>query len=754
MSKTGFGLISKEKVSVPLIGTEVVADITGRGCKVKVIQTFKNTEKNPIEAVYKFPLPESSAVCGFCIKTADKVVISDIEERDSAFEKYDKALIDKNGAYLLDEERPNIFTLSVGNLLPDATAVIEIEYVTILDVFGSEVRFYLPTTISPRYVPNGLHTDGIPEDEIVNPEFALDVPYGIKIIANINDKDNIMSIESPSHHISTDISSYPVKVSFTSDTVKMDRDFILNIKYEDGFENRGYVYESNDDAFIQIDFTATLPEEYKETDTTSKEIIFVLDCSGSMGGSSIQEAKRAIEIFIKAITEDVKFNIYRFGSKFKKLFDTSVSYTEQNVKKALDYISKIDADMGGTEVLSTLKDIYSQKVETGHIRNIVLITDGEVGNETEVIDLVNSGKDTHRLFTVGVGYGPNEYFIKQTAKISKGASEQIAPNERMQPKILRLYKKVFSSNLKDFKIHLPDGFQQAPDDPAIYPDDTISIFARGRANNKIPETIKITAELDKKPLQWIVPISKLTHDNQSMPQLWGQQRIRDLEEGSVLRGSKQVSRKQKKDRDEIIRVSKEFKVISRETSFVAVEKRTEDEKTEKEIVLRKVPVMLTKDWGGIKGFRFMGLGMTAPFAMSFMGAGLLNKEVVSIDCIPSKEYRSDEDVVINILDLQRYSGGFEVDDNIAKMLNTTVSKLQELSEEIITEEKTDKFKILSTALVLCILESKYNQERSLWKRLVQKSKKWLETEIQRTKPTLQGVELMKWAKDYVAKNLR
>jgi Ca-activated chloride channel homolog len=147
------GLFGKNSEPIPLMGVRVKGDILGRGARVKIGQRFRNGEEKAIEAVYKFPLPENDAICGFRALIDGRRIEGSVEEREKAFELYDKALTHGDGGYLLDEERPNIFTLLVGNLKPGAEAVVEIEYVTLLDMEGEKVRFFLPTTISPPICP-------------------------------------------------------------------------------------------------------------------------------------------------------------------------------------------------------------------------------------------------------------------------------------------------------------------------------------------------------------------------------------------------------------------------------------------------------------------------------------------------------------------------------------------------------------------------------------------------------------------------
>ena len=200
-----------------------------------MLQRFKNEESKPVEAIYKFPLPEGAAICGFKAHIGDRVIEGKVEEREKAFEIYDKALIEGHGGYLLDQERPNIFTLSVGNLNPGSEALVEIEYVTLLDRDGATVRFFLPTTISPRYIPDGAKDDSdIPVDGKLHPPYAMEVPYGLSISLSIHGGRQLKSVESPSHRIKVEnLKGDLVKVSFSSDETRMDRDLVLTMTYEE-----------------------------------------------------------------------------------------------------------------------------------------------------------------------------------------------------------------------------------------------------------------------------------------------------------------------------------------------------------------------------------------------------------------------------------------------------------------------------------------------------------------------------------------
>ncbi|MBW1802348.1 MAG: VWA domain-containing protein, partial [Deltaproteobacteria bacterium] len=443
-----------------------------------------------VEAVYKFPLPEGCAVCGFNAHVDGRVICGEVEEREMAFELYDDAIMAGDGGYLLDEERPNIFSLSVGNLNPGAEAVIEIEYITLLDVEGAEIRFFLPTAISPRYIPEEMGDEGgISPDDRIHPPYASDVPYGLAISLNIHGGNFLEAVSSPSHQVKIEnMHGDPVRVCFAVTTVKMDRDFVLHMAYKKGAENRAYLQRADEEAFIQLDLCLNhegqSPQDIEKVRDFQgrREIIFLLDCSGSMDGDSIREAKSALEICLRGLESGNIFNIYRFGSSYERLFPESATYSEQTLEKALGYLRIAKADLGGTEILKPIKKIVSEGShdETKNTE-IILITDGEVGNEEEIFKIIRKYKDFIRMFAIGIGAGCNEYFIKGAARAGRGASEFIYPGERIEPKVLRIFSKATLDTLDDPKILWgTESPKQAPAAPVFFMGSPQTIFARIR----------------------------------------------------------------------------------------------------------------------------------------------------------------------------------------------------------------------------------------------------------------------------------
>jgi Ca-activated chloride channel family protein len=735
----------------------------GRGAAICIQQIFTNNESVPLEAVYKFPMPEGYAVCGFSIKAGDRVIEGEIEEYEKAFERYDDALAEGDGAYLLDEERPNIFTLSAGNINPGTSVTVTLKMVAMLECRGGTVRFMLPTTISPRYIPAGFDDgDDIPAENRVNPPVALDVPYGMSINLKIHDRDSVESIESPSHAIITNIGQDPISIAFSEDQVRMDRDFILNIKRSGAAHDRGYLFSREDDEFIQVDLDFELRSS-ERVQNSGDEIIFLLDCSGSMMGDSIERAKRAIEVLIRGLEQEKFFNIYRFGSTFEKLFPAPVAGSEENISKALDYIKKTDADLGGTEILSPMSDIYeAENAYTEGERNIVLITDGQVGNEAEIIGLSRRHADT-RVFTVGIGYGPNEYFLREMARATGGSSELIAPGERIESKIVGLYERLVSESVRDIKVQLPEGAIQSPGEPVSFGGENITIFARLRSGRDVPKHLKITAKAGEDLIERDIDLQAVDSEECPIPLLWARERIRDLESEELVggRGSRRNGRHKSRARNEIIEISREFGIISGETSFVAVEKRDEAEKTEDAAVLRRVPVMLTKGWGGshvVHSFmaaspaqRYLSDGHIAmPRKADYTTAGQLSRAKFNMAFMSPSGRHQEPDILMEILSAQRPSGGFDINDELANMLGIDLDYLDEMAGKIEMNGDTDRLQLLLTGIILQILIDNFRDKSRLWKALLRKSIQWYARSKSSSSARLEGEKLNEWIRKYVA----
>jgi len=765
-----FGLITTENTTVPLVGVRVEGDILGRGAKVSVVQRYNNQESSAIEAVYKFPLPEGAAICGFKATIDRRVIKGYVEDREKAFEIYDEALSEGHGGYLLDEERPNIFTLSVGNLNPGCEAVIEIEYVILLDMEGPRVRFFLPTTISPRYVPARMdEKDGIPEGSKIHPPYVLDVPYGLSLSLNIRKGHLIKSIECPSRHpVKIEMGPDIARVTLSSDTVKMDRDFILYIDMKDSHGCRAYRYRPKPDdgsTFVQLDFLLgnegmkALPGPEKVE--PGKEILFLLDCSGSMTGDSIMEAKKAVEVCLRALQPGILANVYRFGSTHERFFEEPTIASAGTIERAIRRLGGVEADLGGTEILGPLQEIYSAKAKQGHKRDVILLTDGQLANEEEIIDIARKGRDSTRLFCVGIGSGPNEYFIKALARTSRGACEFIYPGERIEPKALRLFGKVMDDGLDELKISWGAGdFEQAPLLPTVFLGSPTTVFARLTSHSPLPDAkVTLKGKLNGEEHVWEIDVEEAGEGDVSIPLFWAREKIRDLEESSELlegRGSRQADRKRKEISERILGLSKGYNILSRSASYVAIEERQEKDKTTGQVALRKVPAPVTMGWHGLGSVFGISQVQAIPRVSSYAlpSSPPERAKIAVMDIRKRKGIEADRtDLLLSILSLQRPEGGIELNEELSRLIGIDLGEIERIALQIEVNDKTDRLLLLTTAILLQVLEMCFTGMKPIWDGIIQKSKEWLVETTGRGNPGLFGKDLKAWAREFVGEKI-
>ncbi|MBP1634900.1 MAG: hypothetical protein H6Q10_1474, partial [Acidobacteria bacterium] len=598
-----------EPKPVPLEGVKVRGEILGHASTVTLAQRFRNTEAVPIEAVYVFPLPEAAAVCGLAMRVGDRLIEGEIEGRDKAFERYDEALAAGHGAALLDQERPNVFTVSVGNILPGQEAVIELKWVAELSMDGDAIRFVLPTAVAPRYAPEEDRRGLSPTPaERVSPPIAFQVPYGLDLGVDVVLPCGVRAVDSPSHEVRVEMDGPRARVALSHATAAMDRDFVLLVTPAESGRPQVLV-ERNDDGLVTA-AVSVVPR--LDAARAAREVIFLVDRSGSMGGSSIEQVRAALHLCLRSLRDGDFFNIVGFGSTFKALFPTSAKYGDAALKKAGGHVDTLDADLGGTEILPALQSVLEHEPQAGLRRQVVLLTDGEVTNEEAVIELAGKHEDDTRIFTFGIGCGASEHLVRAVARATMGEAEFIHPGERIEPKVLRQFARLGAPALRDVKVEW-QGAQvtlQAPWRPrAIFDGEAAVLYARfpvGRGAGLQPcpaITLALFANAEGTPVRWSVAVdASAAEAGRALATLAARAAIRDLEEGTsalheAKRGSAQRSRRDERINKAIEGLAIAWRLASSQTSFVAVERR-EAAEDQPAAELRRVPVALTKGWGG------------------------------------------------------------------------------------------------------------------------------------------------------------
>jgi hypothetical protein len=616
------GLFTREtRQPIPLDHVRVEAHVVDLCARVTIHQAYRNREDVPLEVVYVFPLDEGAAVCGFEATVDGVRFVGQVKERDEAFREYDDALEAGHGGFLLDEERADVFTASLGNMKPGSEVVLSITYVTELAAEGAAARFTLPTTVSPRYAPaQDLAGVGPTPADILNPPVALEVPYAFTFEMDLAMGGRISGVQSPTHPIEVELDGTSARVRLAQRSAPMDRDLVVVVSAEGLDVPHAVVERGERGGALLLSFVPKF-----ETSSQAAEVIFVIDRSGSMGGTSIAEVRNALQLCLRSLSPGCRFNIVSFGSRYEAFFPESRVYDDESMKKAAAFVGSLDADMGGTELLAALEYVVgegpmesrpsmwqavrsfggtrrSASREGGLPRQILLLTDGEVTNTDEIIDLVRRHASTTRFFTFGIGAGASHHLVRGIARASGGAAEFISPGERIEAKVMRQFKRVLLPALTDVKVDWGQrGATPASDHvPPVFDGERLVVYALADAPRA--GTATLAGVLAGRAVKFEVRVDPdLAVAGDTIATLAARARIRTLEEqGEYLesRGSLQRrGRATAKAAAEIAALGVEYQLCSRETSFVAIEHRETPVAGRAE--LRRVPVALTSGWGAL-----------------------------------------------------------------------------------------------------------------------------------------------------------
>jgi Ca-activated chloride channel family protein len=722
------GLLVKDvnPTPIPLVGVSVEALLKDFSARVVVSQRYQNREERPIEAVYVFPLEEGAAVCGFEAVIDGVRVVGEVQEKEKAFETYDNAMAEGHGAYLLDQERPDVFTASIGNIPPGREVLVRITYVAELTIEEKAMRFALPTTVSPRYAPQEDQQGvGRTPAETLNPDKALVVPYGLTLTVDLDMHAPLRSVASPSHPISVDTNGARGRVTLGGRAAALDRDFVLNVQLAE--EVGPWARVERDPRGRYVGVVSFVPAF--EVQEAAAELIFVVDRSGSMQGTSIEEARNALQLCLRSLNPGTRFNIVGFGSRFVSLFSESRTYDDASLQEASRHIQQLEADLGGTEILPPLESVFARPADPERPRQLFILTDGQVTNTEAVISLVRRNSGAARVFTFGIGAGASHHLVRGMARAGGGSAEFIAPGERIEAKVLRQLRKALVPAVSD--VSLDWGGLKVTQAPHHVP----PCFAGGRlvayAFLDSPQSADVT--LRGRTSEGIVEHQlrldpERAEDGALISVLAARTLICDLEEGmSPLhdrRGSRQ-ERGQGADavKEAIVRLGVEHGLCSKYTSFVAVERR--EGSTTGDVQLRRIPVALTSGWGGERvrgvvpgGGGIAGAGAVALRKSAFAAVGGGGTPMRS-RIAPSSARPLDR-----LVALQGADGSWDLTEGLATLLGVPPRELEELLGGAIGDEAVAR-RAVATALAVRWLHEKAATTADEWSLLEAKARRWL-----------------------------
>ncbi|HNF78435.1 MAG TPA: VIT and VWA domain-containing protein, partial [Thauera aminoaromatica] len=444
MNKLASALTGLEGERVALCDVSVSAVLQDLLAEVTVSQTYRNDERVNIEAVYTFPLPLDAVLLELEVEIGGRVLKGVVVEKKAAEEKYEDAVEAGDAAVMLEAIEPGLFTMNVGNLLPQETAKITFRYAILYRWAGDRLRFFLPTTIAPRFGESPHLPHQAPEASLtVENQFSLRV----EVLGALRDAQFVC----PSHAVELVKSAESVVLSLRQPKAVMDRDFILNVKAPQATRSFVLCGQDGDGLAAVASFQPFFPGLQQPRPLN---LAIVIDCSGSMQGDSMEQAKQALEGILDGLQPHDRIALIAFGNSTNVLSDRPLPCNKTNLAKAKRFAKALDANMGGTEIGNALREAYAVAGRS-ESADVFLVTDGEVSDWETVVD--EAKKSGHRIFTVGVGSAVSEAFVRELAAGTGGVCELVSPREGMADRVVRHFERMRAPRAKRVAVRWPDG---------------------------------------------------------------------------------------------------------------------------------------------------------------------------------------------------------------------------------------------------------------------------------------------------------
>jgi Ca-activated chloride channel family protein len=599
------GLVDAAGHEIPLRNVEMIGEVLGGSLCMRLRQHYENTESRAIEALYTFPVPSEATITGFAMTSGERSLQATVEEREEAFARYTRAIEAGDGAALLDQERENVFSASVGNLLPGRTAVIEIEYVQPLHASEGALRVVLPTLVAPRYVPGSAHgdrtahgtaepTDRVPDADRISPAIGP-ADYTASLQLSIASSAPL-EVESPSHALAVTATATGAHVQFAPAAVPLDRDIVISVLGADAGELTSVVtHRSGDAGYVLISHVVDLTaDRLTVKPARGLDVVFVLDRSGSMAGASIEEARRALRLCLRQLREGDHFAIIAFDDRQETFRKELVPFTQKTLQDADTWISELSA-RGGTELLAPVLRslaLAGRGQSEGRRARVILLTDGQVANEDEISAAVFSQSTSIPIHGFGIGTNVSDALLLRLAEHTRGGVEFIHPGEPIDEKVVATFARAIAPRVQNVSAKW-NGIEVERSAPSSLPEliDGEPWTVCGRYAAAGTGSLELRGDVEGE--RWYLKIPIALPENASaptLPKLWAAARIRDLEREWI--SGKHAPRA----KAEIIALGIEHAIASRFTSFVVTENRPEEERNDTAPLVRPIPVHAPAGW--------------------------------------------------------------------------------------------------------------------------------------------------------------
>ncbi|MEW7984713.1 MAG: marine proteobacterial sortase target protein [Candidatus Thiodiazotropha sp.] len=568
----------------PMLKTDVQIDINGMLARVRVEHLFKNPSQSWMEGVYQFPLPETSAVERLRMQIGERVIEGRIEEKGEAVKIYRQARDNGQRASLLKQQRANIFSASLSNIAPGEEIRIVIEFQQQARYTERRFELRLPLVIAPRYIPGKPLSSDSPADH-THSGWALDtdqVEDASQITPPVMDPRNgsinpvslrvrldaglpLQAVTSHYHPMLERVDGEGVvHLRLGEGEVPADRDFLLSWRLQPGFAPRSVLFTDRwqDEEYALLMILPPAPEHYEMG--LNRDVIFVVDHSGSMHGPSMEQAKAALRLSIAGLQPTDRFNLIGFNNRSRMLFSSPRPASETTLSRAFRFIDTMHAE-GGTEMYPALEKALNNRNEETRLRQIVFLTDGSVGNEQALFDLIRKRLGASRLFTVGIGSAPNTLFMQRAAQYGRGSFTYIGDLNEVASRMQGLFEKLGSPAMSHISVMWqgPGNIDVEPQRlPDLYLSEPLMISLKGERLNG-----SLALEGRRGNETWKQSVEIQANERATgIHTLWARQRIAGL----MALPDNELAEEMKRQR--VVDLALKHQIVSPYTSLVAVEK--------------------------------------------------------------------------------------------------------------------------------------------------------------------------------------
>jgi len=638
-----YGASGQDLGAAPQLQTDVVIQVTGMLARVRVEQRFRNPGAAWAEGIYVFPLAEDAAVDRLRLRYAGRLIEGEIQERQQARRRYEQARAAGKGASLLDQQRANVFTTSVANIPPAAEVEVSIEYQQQVRWLDGEFSLRFPTVVGPRYIPGvalagedagpvghgwAMDTDQVPDASQITPPVVVgadDRLNAVRLTMELNIGLPLADLVSPYHPIDV-LQTGPgrYRVVLAQGWAAADRDFALRWRPAAGHEPSAALFAETWQGRHYALLTVMPPRPGAVPQDTRRELILVVDTSGSMHGDSIAQARAALLDALGRLAPGDRFNIIAFNQAAAALFERAVPADAVHLRQARRYVEDLEAE-GGTEMLPAMRLALRDPHPSGLLRQVVFLTDGAVGNEAALFRAVAEDIGASRLFAVGIGSAPNALFMSKAAGLGRGTFTYIGSRHEVEAEVGALFRQLASPVLTDVRLrwHMADGEaapQQTPQAvPDLYAGEPLVVAVQG---GSAPQAVEIEGRLGARHWQHTVTLQGGA-DAAGVHALWARHSIDDW------LGRLVVGEDPDKVRDAVLALALEHHLVSRYTSLVAVD-RTPSRPQGAALESASLPSRLPAGWSASAVFGRLPATATPSALYLWLGLSAIGLAVLAV----------------------------------------------------------------------------------------------------------------------------